>query len=76
MPDASRAGSVSWMIAGCESRNGRPGRRPTADAWVRDLRDQCHAASVAFWLKQLVRDRQLIELPELDGRTWAERPSP
>jgi protein gp37 len=51
----------------------RPGRPCDLDA-LRSLRDQCQAAGTAFWLKQLVLGRKVRELPELDGRTWTERP--
>ncbi len=69
-------GAVSWVIAGCESAPGkRLGKRPTDAAWLRGLRDQCAAAGVAFWLKQLVVDGKLVELPTLDGRVWTERPA-
>jgi protein gp37 len=68
-------GDVSWVIAGCESASRkRPGERPTDLAWVRSLRDQCQAAGIAFWLKQLVIDGKVRETPELDGRAWTERP--
>jgi protein gp37 len=67
-------GPVSWVVGGCESDNGRPGKRPTDLAWLRSLRDQCEAARVAFWLKQMVVDGKLVELPELDGTVWAQRP--
>ncbi len=67
-------GAVSWMIAGCESAPGkRPGARETDLAWARALRDQAEAASVSFYLKQLVVGGKVRELPELDGRVWAER---
>ncbi len=62
------------MIAGCESAPGkRPGARETDLAWARALRDQAEAASVSFYLKQLVVGGKVRELPELDGRVWAER---
>ena len=68
-------GAVSWVICGCESGPGkRPGQRPTDIGWVRALRDQCQATRSAFWLKQLGIEGKVRELPELDGRTWAERP--
>jgi protein gp37 len=66
---------IDWLIAGAESAPGkRPGKRATNIEWVRSLRDQCQAAGVRFWLKQLVIDGKLVELPELDGRVWQERP--
>jgi protein gp37 len=67
-------GPVSWVIAGSESNNGLPGERETDLAWVRALRDQCAGAGVSFWLKQLALDGRLVDLPELDGRTWEQRP--
>jgi len=52
-PDGSLAAKPSppldWAIAGCESG---PGARTCEVAWLRSLRDQCAAASVAFFLKQ------------------------
>jgi protein gp37 len=68
--------SVDWVITGCESLPGkRAGRHCDVD-WVRALRDQCLASDSAFWLKQLVVDGRVVELPELDGRIWTERPAP
>lgn len=40
---------VDWVICGGESG---PGARPMHTQWVRDLRDECTAASVAFHFKQ------------------------
>jgi protein gp37 len=68
-------GPVSWIIAGCESASGkRPGERPTDADWLRGMRDQCQAAGVAFWLKQMVVNGKVVEPPPLDGRTWTQRP--
>jgi protein gp37 len=41
---------IDWVIAGGESG---PGARPADLAWFRELRDQCQAEGVAFFLKQL-----------------------
>lgn len=46
--DDGRPG-VDWVIAGGESG---PKARPLHPDWVRDLRDQCHAAGVPFFFKQ------------------------
>lgn len=67
-------GMLDWVITGCESLPGKRPGRPTDLACVRTLRDQCQRASVSFWLKQLVIADKVHELPELDGRTWTERP--
>lgn len=41
--------SLHWVIAGCESG---PGARDYKIDWLRDLRDQCSGADIAFFLKQ------------------------
>lgn len=58
---------IHWVICGGETG---PGARPMNLDWARSIRDQCQAAGVPFFLKQLNRkgDR------ELDGRTWDEMP--
>lgn len=40
---------INWIIAGGESG---PRARPSHPDWFRSLRDQCHAAGVAFHFKQ------------------------
>jgi protein gp37 len=42
--------------------------RPMHPDWVRGVRDQCEAASVPFFLKQMVINGKMIKMPELDGR--------
>ena len=41
---------LDWVIVGGESG---PGARPMQLAWARSLREQCEAAGVAYFLKQL-----------------------
>lgn len=41
--------AINWVIVGGESG---PGARTMHPAWVRSLRDQCHAAGVPFLFKQ------------------------
>jgi len=55
---------------------GESGRRPRPMDldWVRNVRDQCVAAGVPFFFKQLVERGRKIGLPVLDGRPWAEMP--
>lgn len=62
---------IHWIVTGCESG---PGRRPTDPAWIRSLRDQCVAAQVPFFLKQMDVVGRVVGTPELDGRTWTEVP--
>lgn len=62
---------ISWLIAGCESG---PNRRPCDIDWIRDVRDQCVAADIPFFLKQLEVDGKLVKMPELDGRVWDQMP--
>lgn len=46
-----------WVVAGSESG---PGARPCDLSWVRSMRNQCHAAGVPFFMKQVVeRGRKL-----------------
>lgn len=46
-------GAVGWVIVGVESG---PNRRETKLEWIRDLRDQCKATGVPFFVKQLEVD--------------------
>lgn len=67
------AGTLQWVIAGGES--GRRAR-PMDLEWARDLRGQCAAAGVPFFLKQLggARDKRSGLAAELDGQLWREMP--
>lgn len=47
--DTTKTGGVEWVIVGGESG---PGARPLHPQWARDLRDQCEAAGVAYFMKQ------------------------
>lgn len=63
---------LDWVICGSESG---PGRRPCDIEWVRSLRDQCVAAGVPFFLKQMSVNGKLIKMPPLDGKQWAQFPN-
>ncbi|WP_298402436.1 DUF5131 family protein [uncultured Chloroflexus sp.] len=62
---------IDWVIVGGESG---PGARPIDPAWVREIRDQCQAAGVAFFFKQWGGPRKHRTGRVLDGRTWDEWP--
>lgn len=62
---------LSWVICGTESG---PGRRPMEPDWARSLRDQCLAASVPFFLKQMEIDGKVRSMPLLDGVEHKEMP--
>ena len=64
---------IGWVIVGCESLRGRAGRPLELD-WVRLVRDRCVAAGVPFFLKQLIVDGRVQQLPTLDGEVWAQFP--
>lgn len=49
-PLDGRFNTISWVICGGESGHGA---RPFDLAWARSLRDQCKAAGVAYFFKQL-----------------------
>jgi protein gp37 len=62
---------IDWVIAGGESG---PGARPMDAAWVREIRDQCVDAGVAFFFKQWGGVFKKRTGRELDRRTWDEYP--
>jgi protein gp37 len=62
---------IHWVIAGGESG---PNARPLHVDWVREIRDQCHEARVAFFFKQWGGIRPKSGGRELDGREWSELP--
>lgn len=63
---------IDWIIAGAESGHGA---RPMDEDWVREIRDACQAAGVAFFYKQNAVNGRKISLPALDGRRLTEFPS-
>jgi protein gp37 len=69
--DTSDPVPVDWVICGSES--GHPSKvRETRDEWVASLRDQCAAAGVSFFLKQLQDPEKpagrVVSLPIFQGR--------
>jgi protein gp37 len=64
---------IDWLIAGGESQSGC---RVAQLDWFRDLRDQCSAAGVAFFLKQLGGHPSKRGGHEavLDGCRWTQTP--
>ena len=50
--EATHGPALDLVIQGCESG---PRRRPFDLAWARSVRDQCKAAGVAYYLKQIQR---------------------
>jgi len=63
--------SLDWVIVGGESG---PKARPCDVSWIRSIKDQCQAASVPVFVKQLggnVRDRNDAGF-DADTHTWAE----
>lgn len=62
---------IRWLIAGGESGLGF---RPMATEWARSLRDQCVAASVPFFFKQVGGLTPKTGGRLLDGREWNQLP--
>ena len=62
---------ISWVITGGESG---PGHRPMKPEWVREVRDQCLAADVAFFFKQWGGLRPKSGGRALDGAEWNQYP--
>lgn len=63
---------IHWVIAGGESG---PKHRPMEAGWVRDIREQTHAAEVPFFFKQWGGRHPKAGGRELDGRTYDGRPA-
>jgi protein gp37 len=62
---------IDWVIVGGESG---PGTRYMDPDWVREIRDTCNAAGVAFFFKQWGGLRPKSGGRVLDGREWSEFP--
>lgn len=62
---------IDWVIVGGESGKNA---RPMDMDWVRDIRDKCAAADVAFFFKQVGGRTPKAGGRELDQRTWDEFP--
>jgi len=70
LPDLDLTG-IDWLIAGGESG---PGARRMEEEWVRDLRDQCGSAGVAFFFKQWGGRTPKANGRDLDGKHHDEMP--
>ena len=62
---------IDWLIAGGESG---PGHRQVREEWLRELRDRCLGADVAFFFKQWGGARSKTGGRLLDDRTWDQMP--
>jgi protein gp37 len=63
---------IDWVIVGGESG---PGARPVDPEWVREIRDQCASACVAFFFKQWGGVFKSRTGRVLDGRKWDGMPA-
>jgi protein gp37 len=63
--------AIEWVIVGGESGIGH---RPMDLDWARSIRDQCLAAGVAFFFKQVGGRTPKAGGRLLDGRRWNETP--
>lgn len=63
---------IHWAIVGGESG---PATRPMNLEWARQIREQCSAAGVAFFFKQVGGRGRGKGGKVLDGREWHEFPS-
>lgn len=63
---------IGWLVVGHESRGARPGRRCDPE-WAQALREQCAAASVPMFTKQLELSTwpgRLVKSKELGAYGW------
>ncbi len=72
LPQLNLSG-IHWLIAGGESQSGC---RPAELSCFRDLRDQCRAAGVRFFLKQLGGhpSKRGGDDAVINGRRWTQMP--
>lgn len=63
---------INWVIVGGESGR-RP--RPMKPEWVKDIREQCEQASVAFFFKQWGGTNKKKSGRLLDGKTYDAMPA-
>lgn len=63
-----------WLGVTAENQARADERIPILSEWIRDLKDQCVAAAVPFYLKQMEVDGKLVKLPKLDGQEWQQMP--
>lgn len=70
--DLQHPAGIDWVIVGGESG---PKRRPIYPSWAKSLKDQCHAAGIPFFMKQIdkvkpipaflmVREFPVLEVPQ------------
>ncbi len=62
--------NIDWVICGGESG---PGARPFGIGWARDLRDQCRAAGVPFFMKQIGREPYAVGVPGSGENDWIHK---
>lgn len=63
---------IDWVIVGGESG---PQARFVDPAWVKDIRDQCLSAGVAFFFKQWGGKNKKRSGRVLEGQTWDQMPT-
>ena len=64
--------ALNWVVVGGESG---PGARPMHPEWARSLRDQCAAAGVPFFMKQMSGPRKSAMLPIPEDLAVREYPA-
>ena len=62
---------IDWVVAGHESG---PRARNLNFEWAGQVKDQCVAMGVPFFLKQWKIDGKMVKMPMLDGRVWDQYP--
>ena len=65
---------INWLIIGCESINGKPGRECKIE-WIESLIQQGNDAGIPVFVKQAEIGGKVISMPEILGRTWEEYPN-
>lgn len=64
---------IAWVIQGGEYHRDRSKARPFDLAWARDMRDQCRAAGVPYFLKQFGA-APMMRADSVEGRRAGDHP--
>ena len=67
------APSLDWVVVGCESG---PKKRPCEIEWVESVVDDCVAAGVPVFVKQIpdMTSKHIIKMPQIYGKVWNQTP--
>lgn len=66
--------SIDWIIAGCESINGKPGRH-APHFLFEEIVNEAQCMGVPLFIKQWEIDNKIVHTPAVLGKPWTETPT-